>query len=92
MKKRYVMTLIFDETTEHFEFWSKEEYADGDHNADLDAIMIDWLEENGYEIYEELPKDYIVDTYDNWAFIQGLLQQEQDRAMAEDNEWGCFPY
>ena len=89
-KKRYEMTLIFDGFSEHFSFWSIDVIKDGEHNSYLDQVMNDWLEENLYDENDELPIDYVIDTYENWCFIQGILEQEETRNSAEDVEWAVF--
>lgn len=92
-KTRYEMTLIWDSGyTTHFSFWSTDVIKDGEHSEYLYQIMNDWLDENGYSIFDPLPYDYSVDTYENWCFMQSILEQEEMRNAAEDKEWGCFPY
>ena len=92
-KIRYEMTLIwYGGYTKHFSFWSTEVIENGKHNKYLYQIMNDWLEEHGYTIFDPLPYDYTVDTYEDWCLIQSHLEQEEMRKGAEDTEWGCFPY
>ena len=92
-KIRYEMTLVWDSGwIEHFSFWSTDVIENGEHNKYLDQIMNDWLEEHGYTIFDPRPYKYTVDTYEDWCFIQGILEQEETRNGAEDVEWGCFPY
>ncbi len=91
-KTRYEMTLIWEDYSYHFSFWSYATIEDGEHNEYLDEIMCDWLYDNGFDEHNDLPIDYSVDTYENWCFMQNILEQEEMRNAAEDSEWGCFPY
>lgn len=85
MKKRYVMTLIWEDKTESFDFYSTEEIKDGQKDAFLDMVMMDWLDENYFDTKWTLPHDYIVDTYDNWCFMKSLEEQMEERDKFLEN-------
>lgn len=92
MMQKYVMTLICEDRVINHNFSSSLNLVDGVKNEYTDRIFAIACGLEGFDEHDVLPYDYTIDTYEDWCFIQSILEQEEMRKGAEDAEWGCFPY